>query len=65
MQALELNHEDLRIPDLKGMTSRDAINLMEKLGVKVTLKGFGRVRRQSLLPGYKVGDDTSITLFLG
>ena len=60
-----LNTDEMRIPNLKGMTSRDAINLCEKLGVKVKLQGFGRVRRQSLLPGYKVGDDTSITLFLG
>jgi cell division protein FtsI (penicillin-binding protein 3) len=54
-----------KIPNLRGMTSRDAINLLEKMGVSVTLKGIGRVRRQSLLPGYRVGNDASITLFLG
>ncbi|RMG74037.1 MAG: PASTA domain-containing protein, partial [Bacteroidetes bacterium] len=54
-----------RIPDVRGMTGRDAIYLLENLGVRVTLRGTGRVRRQSLLPGYRFSDDTSITLFLG
>jgi len=61
-EKLEL--EENTIPDLKGMTSRDAINLLERMGVKVHLQGIGRVRRQSLLPGYKFGEDARITLFL-
>lgn len=52
------------IPDLKGMTSRDAISLLERMGVEVVLKGIGRVRRQSLLPGFKIGEEARITLFL-
>ena len=56
--------EENIIPDLKGMTSRDAINLLENMGVEVILRGIGRVRRQSLLPGYKVTDQARITLFL-
>ncbi|MEO0473349.1 MAG: penicillin-binding transpeptidase domain-containing protein, partial [Bacteroidota bacterium] len=54
-----------RIPDMKGMSGRDAIHLMEQMGVKVRLQGIGRVRRQSLLPGYRIGEETSIILFLG
>ncbi|MEL6250865.1 MAG: penicillin-binding protein [Bacteroidota bacterium] len=61
-QKLEM--EENIIPDLKGMTSRDAINLLENMGVEVILRGIGRVRRQSLLPGYKVTDQARITLFL-
>jgi len=53
------------IPNLRGMTSRDALRLLESMGVKVRLSGTGRVRRQSLLPGYRVGTNTNITLFLG
>ncbi|GAB4419639.1 MAG: penicillin-binding protein [Bacteroidia bacterium] len=53
------------IPDLRGMSARDAVYLLEKMGVSVTLRGRGRVRRQSLLPGYRVGENASITLFLG
>ncbi|WNJ20259.1 penicillin-binding transpeptidase domain-containing protein [Pontibacter sp. G13] len=54
-----------RIPDTRGMSGKDALLMLEQLGIKVTIKGNGRVKRQSLLPGYKIGKGTSITLFLG
>lgn len=65
VNLLAHDKEIMTIPNLRGMTSRDAINLLENMGVKVYLKGTGRVRRQSLLPGFRIGNDTSITLFLG
>ncbi|MFK7922545.1 MAG: penicillin-binding protein [Bacteroidia bacterium] len=58
----ELETDD-RVPNLKGMSARDAIHLMEKMGVRVRLQGFGRVRRQSLLPGYRLNEGAQITLF--
>jgi cell division protein FtsI (penicillin-binding protein 3) len=66
----QVNFEDLhpevdRIPDLRGMTGRDALRLLEPLGLDVTIKGTGRVRRQSLLPGYRYSPDSHIVLFLG
>ena len=60
-----LHPEPDRIPDLRGMTGRDALRLLESLGLDVTIQGTGRVRRQSLLPGYKYSPDSKITLFLG
>lgn len=53
-----------RIPDVRGMSGRDALMLLEQMGLQVTIKGNGRVRRQSLLPGYKIGGGEAITLFL-
>lgn len=55
------------IPDVKGMSARDAMVLLESMGLEVQLRGHGKVRRQSLLPGYRVGKGSmaSITLFLG
>lgn len=60
-----LHPEPDRIPDLRGMTGRDALRLLESLGLDVTIQGTGRVRRQSLLPGYKYSPDSKIMLFLG
>lgn len=60
-----LHPEPDRIPDLRGMTGRDALRLLESLGLDVTIQGTGRVRRQSLLPGYRYSPDSKITLFLG
>lgn len=54
-----------RVPNVKGMSSRDALLLLEKSGVNVHIIGFGRVKRQSLLPGYRIGKNTNITLYLG
>ncbi|MEZ4776628.1 MAG: penicillin-binding protein [Bacteroidia bacterium] len=65
LAPFENNKENMTIPNVRGMTSRDAITLLERMGVRVILKGTGRVRRQSLLPGYKIGNEASITLFLG
>jgi cell division protein FtsI (penicillin-binding protein 3) len=56
---------DGRIPNVRGMSSRDALLMLEKAGVNVRLVGHGRVKRQSLLPGYRVGKNTNITLYLG
>jgi cell division protein FtsI (penicillin-binding protein 3) len=53
------------IPDVKGMSARDAIFLLENLGCRVRVVGRGRVVRQSLLPGYRVAEGGSnITVFL-
>lgn len=53
------------LPDLRGMTSRDAIELVEKLGFRVRVVGSGKVRSQSLSPGFKIRKNVSITLYLG
>jgi cell division protein FtsI (penicillin-binding protein 3) len=54
-----------RVPNVRGMSSRDALLMLEKAGVNVQIVGFGRVKRQSLLPGYRIGKNTNITLYLG
>jgi cell division protein FtsI (penicillin-binding protein 3) len=39
------------MPNVKGMGLKDALYLLEKLGLKVTVKGKGKVSGQSLSPG--------------
>lgn len=60
-----VDFSDQLIPDVRGMSSRDALNLLEQMGLKVRLQGVGRVRRQSLSPGRRARDGVEITLFLG
>jgi cell division protein FtsI (penicillin-binding protein 3) len=43
--------EKSRVPDVTGMTFRDAIYLLEKSGLQVIHQGIGRVVEQSLTPG--------------
>jgi cell division protein FtsI (penicillin-binding protein 3) len=40
-----------RVPDVSGMTFRDALYLCEKSGLRVVFQGRGRVAEQSLAPG--------------
>lgn len=40
------------IPDVTGMSVRDAVFLLEELGLKVMVNGKGTVVRQSLQPGW-------------
>ena len=39
------------VPDVRGMSLRDAIQLLERQGLRVDIQGRGTVRRQSLTPG--------------
>jgi cell division protein FtsI (penicillin-binding protein 3) len=43
-----------RVPDVTGMTFRDALFLLESSGLRVIHQGIGRVKEQSLTPGGKV-----------
>ncbi|MCP4458258.1 MAG: transpeptidase family protein [Cytophagales bacterium] len=53
-----------QIPDVRGMTLRDAIYVLENLGLKVSTEGRGRVAEQSQLPGRKLNKGSRITLTL-
>lgn len=53
------------IPDVLGMTLRDAIFLLENQGLQVSHKGNGRITAQSILPGKKLLKGSRITLTLG
>ncbi len=53
-----------RIPDVRGMTLRDAIYVLENVGLEVTVSGRGRVETQSLLPGSKFPKGTTIKIEL-
>jgi cell division protein FtsI (penicillin-binding protein 3) len=53
------------VPDVKGMSFRDAIYLLEKAGLRVFYEGRGRVKSQSLLPGAKIKKGDGIYVRLG
>ena len=55
--------EDL-VPDVTGMTLKDALFLLENSGLKVRIQGRGRVQGQSMIPGGKAvkGSVINITL---
>ena len=61
------NHSESElVPNVQGMTLRDALYLLENKGLKVSITGTGRVRKQSVSPGKRIDKGkTTITIELG
>jgi cell division protein FtsI (penicillin-binding protein 3) len=65
--GLELNNrkiEDGIVPNVKGMGATDAVYLLENNGLRVTLRGRGKVRFQSLRAGTRFQKGQNIALRL-
>ncbi len=56
--------DDEIIPNVKGMSAKDAIYVLEKLGLNVIVHGKGKVSRQSILAGTKATKGRRIELYL-
>ena len=54
-----------RVPDVRGMTLRDAIYILENKSLKVKYEGTGRVTEQSLTPGSSMKTVNIIEIKLG
>jgi cell division protein FtsI (penicillin-binding protein 3) len=52
------------VPNVKGMGLKDALYLLESMGIKVSVKGAGKVINQSVEPGKALAKDASIILEL-
>lgn len=55
---------DDRVPNVVGFGLRDALYTLENRGLAVEVEGFGKVSRQSLLPGSRIRRGQPIRLFL-
>jgi cell division protein FtsI (penicillin-binding protein 3) len=52
------------VPDVRGMTLRDAMYLLENSGLRVQFSGKGRVKRQSPEHGAKIYEGSTVSLDL-
>jgi cell division protein FtsI (penicillin-binding protein 3) len=52
------------MPDLKGMGLKDALYILEDMDLKVSIKGIGKVKSQSIEPGKGLVKNQTITLEL-
>jgi cell division protein FtsI (penicillin-binding protein 3) len=53
-----------RVPDTRGMSLRDAMYVLENKGLKVRVKGIGKVASQSIPPGSNFTSGRTIELVL-
>lgn len=52
------------VPNVVGMGAKDAVYLLERAGLRVTLDGMGRVSSQSVGPGTRVAKGHTVRLTL-
>ncbi len=52
------------VPNVKGMSAKDAIYILEKIGLKVRLHGKGAIIKQSINPGSSISRGKEIVLEL-
>lgn len=58
LKLLPRTIKENRVPNVVGMGLRDAIYILENLGLQVKIKGYGRVKQQSIKVGTKVHGQT-------
>lgn len=61
----ELKNEGEEVPNVKGLSVKDALYLLEEKGLQVKIVGKGKVVKQSLKPGSKVIKGKQIEIILG
>lgn len=61
----EIKFPEGKVPDVRGMGASDAIFTLEKAGLKVNIKGIGKVVEQSLKPNTSIAKGGVIYLTLG
>ncbi len=58
------NSTNITMPDIKGYSRSDALNLFELLNMNYTMNGYGFVSNQSIAPGTKIDSNSNITVDL-
>lgn len=61
----EVEFQEGRVPDVRGMGASDAIFILENAGLKVKIRGVGKVKTQSVNPGSGFSRGTTVYLTLG
>ncbi|CAD2077069.1 penicillin-binding protein [Phocicoccus pinnipedialis] len=54
----------LTMPDMRELSKREVITLLDFLGIKASIKGEGYVKSQSIAPGTELGKKSSLTIQL-
>lgn len=60
----KINDSQDIMPDVRGMYAMDAVPLLENLGLKVEIKGIGKIKTQSVIAGQKIFRNQKVVLEL-
>jgi cell division protein FtsI (penicillin-binding protein 3) len=65
VQLQQTETENAVVPNVSGMSLRDALFILENKGLKVNFNGKGKVLTQSISPGTPLAPNSTIDLVLG
>ena len=65
VQLQQTETENAVVPNVSGMSLRDALYILENKGLKVNFNGKGKVLTQSISPGTPLAPNSTIDLVLG
>jgi cell division protein FtsI (penicillin-binding protein 3) len=65
VSVLEVNYSGKQIPNLIDFSAKDAVYILEKLGLNVKINGKGHVKEQSIAAGENIVRGSTIYLRLG
>jgi cell division protein FtsI (penicillin-binding protein 3) len=65
LELIPIINEPKKMPDVKGMSAKDALYLLECKGFKVNVSGLGKVVKQSIKPGSSYSRGVKVNLILG
>jgi cell division protein FtsI (penicillin-binding protein 3) len=60
----EVVFSDKVVPNVIGMNAKDAVYLLENMGISTSISGRGKVKKQSLKPGKSITENSHISLQL-
>jgi cell division protein FtsI (penicillin-binding protein 3) len=60
-----MSEQQKMMPDIKGMGLKDALYLLENMGMKVVVKGRGKIINQSVSPGTPLIRSSTVVIELG
>lgn len=52
------------MPNVQEMSLKDAVYLLESMGLRVSIEGSGKIRAQSISPGIRISKGTAVKLYL-
>jgi cell division protein FtsI (penicillin-binding protein 3) len=65
LSLLPMVSKPKQMPDVKGMSAKDATYLLECKGLRVSIMGCGKVKQQSVKPGANYNPGLKVNLILG
>ncbi len=65
LKVKKMSNLDGVVPNLVGLSFKDALFILENKGMNVKVNGFGKVKKQSVKMGAKISKGQEITLELG